>query len=111
MANDPLNDLGNVLSKLAPEEKAAVQIIINPRNDDWQKEAKEQGSMMFKNTKPNLLKKIPILGPVLSVIIGLFSGDSFGTNAPGSSGGDHYVRMLQPKEEAAKRVGEKAGQT
>lgn len=41
----------------------------------------------------------------------MFTGDTFGTNAPGASGGDSYVRMLQPKEEAAKRIGEKAGQS
>lgn len=86
-------------------------MVINPRDNDWQKEAKEQGTMMFKNRKESLLKKIPLLGPILSFIFGLFTGDSFGTNAPGASGGDSYVRMLQPKEEAAKRIGEKAGQS
>lgn len=109
MENDPLNDMGNVLSKLDKDEKAVVQMIINPRNNDWQDEAKEEGTMMFKNRKPSLLKKIPIIGPILSLVLGIFTGDTFGTNAPGASGGDSYVRMLQPKEEAAKRIGEKAG--
>jgi len=33
-----------------------------------------------------------------------------GTNAPGASSGDAYIRMLQTKEEAYKKIGEKAGQ-
>ena len=110
LENDPLNDMGNVLSKLEKDEKAVIQIIINPRDDDWQKKAKEEGTLIFKNRKRNFLTMIPIIGKPLNFIIQLFTSDSFGTNAPGASGGDSYVRMLQPMEEAAKRIGEKAGE-
>lgn len=61
MENDPLNDMGNVLSKLEKDEKAVIQIIINPCDDDWQKEAQNQGTLMFKNKKKSLLEKIPII--------------------------------------------------
>ncbi len=82
LENDPLNDMGNVLSKLEKEEKAVIQMIINPRDDDWQKRSKEEGTLMFKNEKRSLLSRIPIIGRPLDVILGLFTGDSFGTNAP-----------------------------
>ena len=36
--------------------------------------------------------------------------DSLGSNEPGASGGDSYVRMLQTEEEIAKNIGEKAVQ-
>jgi len=82
LENDPLNDLGNVLSKLEKDEKAAIQIIINPCDDDWQKKAKEEGTFMFKNKKKPFLLKIPIFGRTLYFFIQIFTSDSFGTNAP-----------------------------
>jgi hypothetical protein len=112
--NDPLNDLTNALSKLNEDEKAAIQIIINPKGDSrWRKKAENKGTDMFKNKESSFLANIPLIGFVFdfltSVLTGKMSG-SMGTEAPGASSGDHYVRMLQTKEEVAKHVGEKAGQ-
>lgn len=114
MEQDPLNDLTNVLSKLTPGEKAGMQMIINPvTNTRWAKEAEDMGTLLFKNKKLPVHIKFPILGPILSSIINLFRGGVLGgggTNAPGASGGDSYIRMLQTKEEAYKKIGEKASQ-
>ncbi len=113
MEQDPLNDITNVFSKLDPNEKAAIQIIANPvANTKWNKEAERMGTLLFKNKPLPWKIKIPIIGPILTLILNIFKGaaKAVGTNAPGASGGDSYVRMLQPKEEAFKRIGEKAGQ-
>lgn len=113
MENDPLNDLTNALSKLKKDDRAAIQIIINPTTTDrWRKKAEKMGEKMFRREKPFFLDNIPIIGTLFSVIGAIFSGDSsgVGSNAPGASGGDSYVRMLQTREEVAKRIGEKAGQ-
>jgi len=118
--NDPLNDMSNVLSKLEEGETAVIQIVINPKNDKWRKKAEEMGTAIFKgqDTKKGksggLLFRIPIFGYVFRLMGVLLMGtdkvslDS--SNAPGASGGDSYVRMLQTKEEGAKQIGEKAQQ-
>jgi len=113
MEQDPLNDITNVFSKLGPEEKAAIQIIANPvANSKWNKTTERMGTLLFKNKPLPLRIPIPIIGPILALLIRALQGaaKAAGTNAPGASGGDAYIRMLQPKEEALKRIGEKAGQ-
>ncbi|KKR25477.1 MAG: ATPase, partial [Candidatus Peregrinibacteria bacterium GW2011_GWE2_39_6] len=111
--NDPLNDLTNVLSKLAEGEYACIQIIVRPISDNWQKKAQSFGEALFKGKKEGgFLSKIPIIKHLNSVLVALFFGydQVKGTNAPGSSSGDSYVRMLQTKEEHYKLIGEKAAQ-
>ena len=113
MEQDPLNDITNVFSKLAPDEKAAIQIIANPvASSKWNKTTERMGTLLFKNMPLPIKIPIPIIGPILAFFINAFrkGGAGGATNQPGASGGDAYIRMLQPKEEALKRVGEKAGQ-
>lgn len=112
MANDPLNDLSNALSKLDKDDMAAIQITINPTSSDkWRKKTERMGEKLFRKEKVGFFDGIPVIGTVFSVVGAIFSGDAsgMGSNAPGASGGDSYVRMLQTKEEVAKRIGEKAG--
>jgi len=114
MEQDPLNDIANVLSKLQPNERAAIQIIVNPvANERWRRKTERIGTLLFKNKPIPLKIPIPILGPILAFFINMIRfmmpGGGKGTNAPGARGGDSYVRMLQPKEESFKKIGEKAG--
>ncbi len=115
MEEDPLNDIANVLSKLQPNEKAAIQVIVNPvTSEKWRKETEHTGELLFKRKSPPLKIPIPIIGPILGILIGairlFMPGSKGGANAPGASSGDHYIRMLASKEEAYKKIGEKAGQ-
>jgi len=114
MEQDPLNDMANVLSKLGDGEKAAIQMIINPvASERWRDKTEEMGSALFRKERPPLKIPIPIIGPILALIINALTFIAPGhgkTNAPGASGGDAYIRMLQTKEEAYKKIGEKAGQ-
>ncbi len=113
MEEDPLNDMANVLSKLQKTEKAAVQIIINPvPNEGWRKKTEEIGTALYKKQRAPIRIPIPIIGPILGFLLNslLLVTGSKGTNAPGASGGDSYIRMLQPKEEAFKQIGIKAGE-
>lgn len=107
--NDPLNNLTNIFSKLETEETAAIQIVVRPRNDKWTKKAGEFGESFFKGKKANGFK-IPILGPILNVLKGIFLGYEKMETAQNQDGGG-YVRMLQSKEEVAKRIGEKSSQS
>ncbi|PIZ76844.1 hypothetical protein CO045_02475 [Candidatus Peregrinibacteria bacterium CG_4_9_14_0_2_um_filter_41_14] len=114
--SDPLNSMTNVFSKLEEDDRAAIQIAVRPRGTAWQKQAQNFGSAIFKGKKEpmKLFKNVPILkyvGKLLGVLIwGMQQVSAGGTNAPGASSGDSYVRMLQTEEEVAKRIGEKANE-
>ena len=113
LEQDPLNDTTNVFSKLLLSEKAAIQVIVNPTADTkWNKKTEEMGTLLFKNKPLPIKIRLPIVGPILSFFLNAFRNTNLlgGTNAPGASSGDSYIRMLQPKEESFKQIGEKAGQ-
>ncbi len=114
--NDPLNVITNALSKLKEDETASIHMSIQPASNRWQNEANAFGNQLFKGKKPmgGFMRKIPILGYLNSIFVGLIFGPDkvkpVDTNAPGASSGDSYVRMLQTDEELAKSVGTKAAQ-
>jgi hypothetical protein len=116
LENDPLNDLTNIFSKLEENEVSALQIVIRPRKDTkWRKTAEQAGVTMFSGKKPGGFK-LPGLGFLNNIVVGLFFGyDKIQQTKPqdsssGPYGGGGYVRMLQTREEIAKKIGEKAGQ-
>lgn len=116
--DDPLNSVANAFSKLNDDEKGVVQFIIHPVNKKWQRKAKKEGTALFKGDKKKSYIYIPIITPILSalwtpfrwIIKGYDPTVDGGSNAPGASGGDSYVRMLQTEEEIAKQIGEKSNQ-
>lgn len=113
LENDPLNDITNVFSKLNPDDFASIQIVLNSVGKGWQKKAERRGEEMFKGkrNKFGFLGKIPGLGFLNTFLVGAIMGsDAVKTNAPGADSGDRYVRMLQSREEIAKKIGEKAVQ-
>ena len=112
MQDDPLNGFANVLSKLGEKDRAAIQIVLTPSfSAKWGQKARKFASARFKGKSASFLGNLPILkffSPIFDYI--LFGGDgSAGSNAPGASGGDKFIRMIQPEEELYKRMGEKAG--
>ncbi len=109
MQDDPLNDITNVLSKLESDEKASIQVIITPVFSDWwAKKTQDQANQNFKGKKETIFDRIPGLKLIGTVVGTIASGDNK-TNAPGASGGDSFVRMIQAEEDLYKRMGEKAG--
>ncbi len=115
LENDPLNDLTNIFSKLGEKDLGAIQMVIRPqKSKKYQKPTEAAGMAMFSGQKPNKIR-IPGLGILNNLFVGLFFGvdkiskDSSHDNASPYGGGG-YVRMLQTREEIAKRIGEKAGQ-
>lgn len=112
--NDPLNSMTNVLSKLAEEETAIIQIMICPRSGKWRKKAEEEGTSIIKGKeKKSLFGRIPIVGHIhtfLTMMLFGYERAKETSNAPGTDRGDPYVRMLQTKEEVAKQIGTKSQQ-
>jgi hypothetical protein len=115
LENDPLNDMTNIFSKLEDNDVASIQVIIRPRKDQkWRKKAEQAGVTMFAGKKPGGFR-IPGLGFLSDIIVGLFFGydkikkDPQGNSSAGPYGAGGYVRMLQTREEIAKKIGEKAG--
>jgi hypothetical protein len=113
--SDPLNNLTNVMSKLEEEELAVIQLMVKPKSDRWQAQAREIGTAFFKGKKPKnrLFKDVPVL-KYLGFLLSIFTWTASQftkSNAPGAdSGGDKFVRILQTEEEIFKRIGEKANQ-
>lgn len=47
MTADPLNNLTNVLSKLEPEEGAAIQIMLRPKHNGWQAKGRKKAKTLL----------------------------------------------------------------
>ncbi len=109
MQEDSLNELANVLSKLERDERATIQIVLQPSfSNKWGKKTRNFASSQFKGKKEYWFMNIPILSPLLGLIAGV-SDSVGGTLAPGASKGDSFVRMVQPEEELYKHMAEKGG--
>ncbi len=108
--NDPLNSLTNIFSEMKEEETAVMQIVIRPINDNWTDKARKFGDLYYKDKPANSGSSIPVLGWILNVFKGVLLGvDKMNLDDKSDSGG--IVRMLQAKEDVAKRIGEKAGKS
>ncbi len=110
MQDDPLNGIANVLSKLDTKDRAAIQLVLTPSfSGNWGKKVERFASIAFKGKKESFFSRIPVLSFFAPVFDVLFFGTDGKSLAPGSSGGDSFVRMIQPQEELFKRMGEKGG--
>lgn len=114
LESDPLNDLTNIFSKLEDKDCASLQFSLRPvGGKKWQKKTEKAGIAMFSGKKPGQMK-IPGLGFLGSFLNTMITGtvETKEPNQEGSGpyGGGGYVRMLQTREEIAKKIGEKAGQ-
>ena len=107
---DPLNDLTSIFTKTESSEIAVIQLVIRPRKPDWNKKAENFGEAFFKGKSTGGASKIPIISSVLNLFKGIVLGaDKMQIDKADEQTG--FVRMLQTKEEIAKRIGEKANQT
>ncbi|MBT4384255.1 type IV secretion system DNA-binding domain-containing protein [Candidatus Peregrinibacteria bacterium] len=76
MTSDPLNNITNVLSKLGPDESAAIQIMIRPEASGWQKKGRKEAKSILEDKKTSIfgnLNPLTWFGDLLSL---LFRGES-----------------------------------
>jgi len=111
--SDPLNDMTNIFTKTSKDEIAVMQVVIRPKSSKWAKKAEEFGESYFKgeDQKKSAFSIFSILGAIGGVFnVMIFGADKLDLSGA-KDGGGGYVRMLQTKEETAKRIGEKSGQS
>lgn len=107
--NDPLNSLTNIFSEMKEEETAVIQIVVRPIPDTWTETANKMGELYYKDKPISSMARIPVIGWFLNIMKGVFMGYEKMEVDKADDGG--IVRMLQAKEDVAKRIGEKAGQS
>jgi type IV secretory pathway TraG/TraD family ATPase VirD4 len=102
MTTDPLNNITNALSKLEPHEGAAIQIMIRPVPNGWQKKGRSEAKNILEDKKGGFFTNLnPLiwLGDMLNI---LFRGDS-GDEKPDVGGGrttpmiDEQVKAMEEK--------------
>ncbi|PIP65108.1 hypothetical protein COU77_00870 [Candidatus Peregrinibacteria bacterium CG10_big_fil_rev_8_21_14_0_10_49_16] len=105
LKSDPLNSVANAFSKLEVEEGAAIQIILRPVKNSWQKKLQKHASD-FLNPKK---KGISILNPLTWIwaLMDLFSPNQDGTAGP-KEDSPTGERVSQAVEEYSKQLEEKA---
>ncbi len=100
---DPFNDITNSLSKLEPDEGAAIQIMIRPREEGWQKEGRKKAQELLNDTKHGISwwNPVSILGGLFELMVK--GGESIGQSASPSNS----ERKTQIKEDEIKAMDEK----
>lgn len=104
MTADPLNNMTNVLSKFKPHESAAIQIMIRPARDGWQKKGRSVAKSIMEEKKTSFfgnLNPFVWIGDMLNL---LFRGES--TTTPEAA-----ARTTPLQEDQVKAIEEKNTQT
>lgn len=116
--DDPLSSFTNNFWSLKKTDVAAIQIVIKPLGQSWNRKAKKAASLVAK-WEYRKGYKFGILGTAWNVLVApiawfvfrfLKNEETGGTNAPWASSGDSYKIFNQAETEAHKMVGESAWQ-
>ncbi|MFA6492998.1 MAG: type IV secretion system DNA-binding domain-containing protein [Patescibacteria group bacterium] len=113
LESDPLNALTNALSKLPPQSGAAIQLIISPTTDDWQRATAgaakkvQEGKSMYSDKWYTKLANF-----IFEVISGIFHGSSASSMATNEPAGIKKPIQLTPiQEQTLKLLQEKSSKT
>ena len=102
--SDPLNTIVNVLSKFDTDEGAAIQIMIRPKGDGWQKKGKAKAEDLFnkKNKLRSPLNPLSWLSAIFDMMIRGDKATELAQDQPG--------RTTPSEEEEVKAIEEKNSQ-
>ena len=106
LGSDPLNAIANVLSKFEGDDSGAIQIMIRPKKDGWQKKGRDTAEEIFN--KKNKKGRSP-LNPITWIAAFydmLVQGDKMTEQGPGDTG-----RTTPATEEEVKAIEEKNSQS
>lgn len=105
LKSDPLNAITNAFSKLKSDEGAAVQIVMRPAPQGWQKKLQQEAADLLNIKGP---KGRSMLNPLSWIrgIVDVFTADAISGSDDNGHKGDRVSQMV---EEYSKTVDEKAG--
>lgn len=113
METDPLNAITNSLSKLAPEEGAAIQLLISPAGRSWHSRPQKMASEIQQGKHPNLVGQTK-MDKAFSGGMDLFNGAIDHALGGGKSkeqqqhDKDKHIQLTPMQQETVKRLEEKA---
>lgn len=99
--SDPLNNITNVLSKLSYDDGAAIQIMLRPMKDGWQKRGREEAKNIFSQKKKGGSSMNPLTW--LAALFDFFVKGEVGSSKPSEESGrttpmtDEEVKALEQK--------------
>ncbi|OGJ46864.1 hypothetical protein A2344_01775 [Candidatus Peregrinibacteria bacterium RIFOXYB12_FULL_41_12] len=105
MSADPLNNMTNVMSKMGKDEAAAIQIMLKPAQDGWQKSGRKKAKEIMEDKPAGFWHTINPLTWVGAIINLLFRGptDEYLGNKPDHQGGrvtpltDEQIKAIEQK--------------
>lgn len=117
--DDPLSTFTNNFGSLKKTDVAAIQFVMKPLGQSWNRKAKKAAGMVAKGEYKKGIKSgllIATLKAIVAPISWLLyrfiknEQDPTSPTAPGASSGDSYKIFNQAETESHKMVGESAGQ-
>lgn len=105
---EPMNAILNAMSKLNPDDAAAVQVVVRPRDDGWQDKSKKIAEEIFQNREPTAWYQM--INPlrwfrIFFRIFAIGTDDTLTENADLAKGS---TRTTPQTDEIVKSIGEKA---
>lgn len=100
MTADPFNNISNVLSKLEPDETAAIQIMIRPAHKGWQKHGRHKAKDILEGKKHSLFGNFnPLIwmGEMLTLAFHGESKESHETPNRSTPMVDEQVKAIEEK--------------
>ncbi len=119
MESDPLNSITNSLSKLSPEEGAAIQLLISPAGHKWQERPRKMASEIQQGKHPDTVASttfdkafVGSMNILSSVIDEAFSTKKKNPNTlPGMKDEPKPIQLTPMQQELVKRLEEKSSKT
>ncbi|MCL5407473.1 MAG: type IV secretion system DNA-binding domain-containing protein [Patescibacteria group bacterium] len=111
LESDPLNALTNALSKLGPDSGGAIQLIVAPTTDNWQKSSVmtakkiQEGKSLYSDKW-----YLKVISFIFEIITGAFHGGQK-DNAPETGNFKKPIQLTPIQEQTLKALQEKSAKT
>lgn len=107
LGSDPLNSIGNSVSKLTPEEGAAIQFVLRPVKEGWQEKGREIAKELFANPSKHKLFSFNPLSWIGTWVSILFQGTTQANVSENFDQSKHMTRTTPITDDEVKAIEEK----
>lgn len=107
MNSDPLNNLTNALSKLSFDDGAAIQFVLRPKKDGWQKRGREEARNIFSQKKTSKFSWNPLRW--IAALFEILIKGEIGGQKNGDDGGGRTTPMTDEEVKALEQKNSKVG--